>query len=82
VVECLPPAKLAAALTDRSRDPALGLNLNEGQAACVHANLATSAASPDYTLFVGGLALGDKAAVAKGATVIDTACGTALATRQ
>jgi hypothetical protein len=79
VVQCLPPAKLAATLVDRLGDPALGLGLDAGKLACARATLATSGLSPEYTVLVGGVALAEAAVIRQGATALDAACGTGLA---
>jgi hypothetical protein len=78
-VQCLPPAKLAAALTDRLRSPGLGLALSDDQLACARTTLVGAAGSPVYTVFVGGLAMEDPVAVRQGAVDLDAACGTGLA---
>jgi hypothetical protein len=77
VVQCLPPAKLAATLTDRL-GAALGYKLTAGERSCIRATLVGSVADPTYTVFVGGVALGDAAVVRQGAGPIDAACATHL----
>lgn len=78
VVACLPLPKLAAALTDRLRSPALGVALDEDELACARATLVASATDPAFTTLVGGLAIEDADVVRAGAAGLDTACGTRL----
>jgi hypothetical protein len=79
VVQCVAPAKLAAALAERLGSPALGLALDGDRLACARATFVRSAADPVFTVLVGGLALEDVAVVRQGAVPLDAACGTALA---
>jgi hypothetical protein len=79
VVQCLSPAKLAAALTERLASPALGLGLDEAKLECARATFVQSAADPALTVLVGGLALGEADVVRQGAAPLDAACGTGLA---
>jgi hypothetical protein len=74
-VACLPPAKLAAALTERVA-PA---DLTPTEQACVRALLVDGADRLDLVRFVGGLALGDVDVARTGAAAVDAACGTRLA---
>jgi hypothetical protein len=79
VAQCLPPAKLAATLVDRLRDPDLGLALTTSQLACIRATLASEVPSPAYTVLVGGVALDDVVVIRQGAGPLDAACGTRIA---
>jgi hypothetical protein len=79
VVECLPPAKLAAALAERLSSPRLALGLDPGERDCLRATLVVAAGSPTLTEVVGGLAMEDPAAVHQGGAQLDAACGTHLA---
>jgi hypothetical protein len=79
VVGCLPPAKLASALTERLRSPVLGLGLDDDQVNCARAVLVADAGAPAHAELVGGLALEDGVVVRRGAAGLDASCGTDLA---
>jgi hypothetical protein len=74
-VACLPPAKLAAALTERLA----AVDLASDERACVRSLLVDGAARPDLARFVGSLTLGDTEGAAAAAATVDAACGTHLA---